>query len=117
MLVIASFPARSSCSTKAADPKPNIEQGDVKATTPKLFGSSYMLAPKQGEVLNRKVNQQEPTKKAPVTIMIDSDDDSEGHASWVILNTEPGTVDSFFLMCFLCQFWFLPSKEDRDSDW
>ncbi|XP_024311505.1 protein PAIR1 isoform X2 [Brachypodium distachyon] len=86
------FPARSSCSTKAADPKPNIEQGDVKATTPKLFGSSYMLAPKQGEVLNRKVNQQEPTKKAPVTIMIDSDDDSEGHASWVILNTEPADL-------------------------
>lgn len=43
----------------------------------------------------------------PAGIIIESDDDSEGRTSRVILDTEPGRIHSFLCMLFLCRFWFL----------
>uniref|UniRef100_A0ACD6A0J7 Uncharacterized protein n=1 Tax=Avena sativa TaxID=4498 RepID=A0ACD6A0J7_AVESA len=81
------LPAPFIYSTRTEDPKPNEEVEKVKGS--QLVGSSYMLAPKRKEASNQKVNTQEPTKKAPVNIIIDSDGDNEGCISSVILNTAP----------------------------
>uniref|UniRef100_A0A0E0CTQ1 Protein PAIR1 n=1 Tax=Oryza meridionalis TaxID=40149 RepID=A0A0E0CTQ1_9ORYZ len=79
---------------KVTDLKPKVEQGKVKAAPQKPFASSYYrVAPKQEEVAIRKVNIQVPAKKAPVSIIIESDDDSEGRASCVILKTETGSKE------------------------
>uniref|UniRef100_A0A0E0K7K5 Protein PAIR1 n=1 Tax=Oryza punctata TaxID=4537 RepID=A0A0E0K7K5_ORYPU len=79
---------------KVTDLKPKVEQGKVKAAPQKPFASSYCrVAPKQEEVAIRKVNPQVPAKKAPVSIIIESDDDSEGRASCVILKTETGSKE------------------------
>ncbi|KAF0932811.1 hypothetical protein E2562_012144 [Oryza meyeriana var. granulata] len=79
---------------KVTDLKPKLEQGKVKAAPQKSFPSSYYrVAPKQEEVAIRKVNPQVPAKKAPVSIIIESDDDSEGRASCVILKTETGSKE------------------------
>uniref|UniRef100_A0A0D9Z0V5 Protein PAIR1 n=1 Tax=Oryza glumipatula TaxID=40148 RepID=A0A0D9Z0V5_9ORYZ len=79
---------------KVTDLKPKVEQGKEKAAPQKPFASSYYrVAPKQEEVAIRKVNIQVPAKKAPVSIIIESDDDSEGRASCVILKTETGSKE------------------------
>ncbi|EMS64264.1 hypothetical protein TRIUR3_03726 [Triticum urartu] len=70
--------------------KPNVEQGKVKANH--MVGTSYRVAPTQKEVLNQKVNSQEPTKKEPVNIIIGSDNDSKGCTSRVILKMEPADL-------------------------
>ncbi|PNT78365.1 hypothetical protein BRADI_1g78151v3 [Brachypodium distachyon] len=73
---------------KVGQLKPKVEQGKVKAFAQKLVGPGYCrLAPKQEEAPIQKINLQVPIKKAPVSITIDSDDDS---ASCIILNTGTG---------------------------
>ncbi|XP_044454689.1 protein PAIR1 isoform X2 [Triticum aestivum] len=81
------LPARSTYTTRASVLKPKVEQGKVKAAH--MVGTSYRLAPSQKEELNEKVNPQEPTKKEPVKIIIDSDNDSKGCTSRAILKMEP----------------------------
>uniref|UniRef100_A0A0D9VNC8 Protein PAIR1 n=1 Tax=Leersia perrieri TaxID=77586 RepID=A0A0D9VNC8_9ORYZ len=79
---------------KVTDLKPKVEQGKVKAATQKSLASSYYrVVPKQEDVVIRKVNPQVPAKKAPVSIIIESDDDSEGRASCVILKTKAGSKE------------------------
>ncbi|XP_037481872.1 protein PAIR1-like [Triticum dicoccoides] len=90
------LPACSTCTTRASVLKPKIEQGEVKAAH--MVGTIYKgrqfyrLAPTQKEVLNQKVNPQEPTKKEPVKIIIGSDNDSKGCTSRGILNMEPADL-------------------------
>ncbi|KAM3373195.1 hypothetical protein ACQJBY_019906 [Aegilops geniculata] len=81
------LPARSTYATRASVLKPKVEQGMVKAAH--MVGTSYRLAPSQKEELNQKVNPQEPTKKEPVKIIIDSDNGSKACTSRMILNMEP----------------------------
>ncbi|XP_015690593.2 protein PAIR1 [Oryza brachyantha] len=87
-------PAHLVYPAKVTDQKPKVEQGKVKAAPQKPFASSYYrVAPKQEEVAIIKVTPHVPAKKAPVSIIIDSDDDSEGRASCVILKTETGSKE------------------------
>ncbi|VAH24765.1 unnamed protein product [Triticum turgidum subsp. durum] len=81
------LPARSTYATRASVLKPKVEQGMVKAAH--MVGTSYRLAPSQNEKLNQKVNPQEPTKKEPVKIIINSDNGSKACTSRMILNMEP----------------------------
>ncbi|KAL6589266.1 hypothetical protein ACP70R_050394, partial [Stipagrostis hirtigluma subsp. patula] len=83
---------------KVADPKPKVEQGKAKVLPQKLTGSqlekkmtgsNHRVTPKLEEVPIIKFTQQVATKKAPVMIILDSDDDSEGRASCVTLKATP----------------------------
>ncbi|KAL6648959.1 hypothetical protein ACP70R_013183 [Stipagrostis hirtigluma subsp. patula] len=96
-------PAPFVCPTKVADPKPKVEQGKAKALPQKLTGSrlekkmtgsNHRVTPKLEEVPIIKVTQQVATKKAPVMIILDSDDDSEGRASCVTLKATPAEKES-----------------------
>ncbi|KAL6645388.1 hypothetical protein ACP70R_016996 [Stipagrostis hirtigluma subsp. patula] len=96
-------PAPSVCPAKVADPKPKVEQGKAKALPQKLTGSrlekkmtgsNHRVTPKLEEVPIIKFTQQVATKKAPVMIILDSDDDSEGRASCVTLKATPVEKES-----------------------
>ncbi|CAM0148940.1 unnamed protein product [Urochloa decumbens] len=79
---------------KVADPKLKVEEGKMKALPQKLTGSRSRVIPKQEEVPAAKATRTVVTnKKAPLAmIIIDSDDDSEGRTSCVILKF-PGSGD------------------------
>ncbi|CAD6201552.1 unnamed protein product [Miscanthus lutarioriparius] len=79
------------CPAKAAaDPKPKVDDGKLKALPQKLTGSRSRVTPKQEDAANTKVVSRAAAteKRMQVVIFIDdSDDDSDVRASCVILRS------------------------------
>ncbi|KAL6847576.1 hypothetical protein ACP4OV_022602 [Aristida adscensionis] len=107
-------PAPLAGPAKVADPKLKVDQGKVKALPQKLTdsllekkltgsllekkltgsGHRVTLTPKLENSPTRKVARQTAAKKAPIMIILDSDDDSEGRASCVTLKAAPAEKEA-----------------------
>ncbi|CAD6201557.1 unnamed protein product [Miscanthus lutarioriparius] len=76
------------CPAKAAaDPKPKVDDGKLKALPQKLTGSRSRVTPKQEDAANTKVVSRAAATEKVVIFIDDSDDDSNVRASCVILRS------------------------------